>query len=179
MKMVQGVDMILLDHISMVISGNELDERKELDMIMTKLATLCKETGLIVFFVVHLSRQSGKNYNEGGNISLKDLRGSAGIEQLSHTVIGLERDQQSEEKNKVSIRLLKNRFGGETGLADELTYNMDSGILETQAEMDAARYGFMEKKVELPIVEEYDEEEFNENNAKEYLESLIKETNDE
>lgn len=131
MKMVQGVDIILLDHISMVVSGTTLDERKELDIIMTKLATLCKETGLIVIFVVHLSRSAGKNFNEGGQVSLKDLRGSAGIEQLSHTVIGLERNQQSkEEQNKVNIRVLKNRFGGELGLADTLEYNGRKGILE-------------------------------------------------
>jgi twinkle protein len=79
-----GCRFIVLDHISIVHSGNETnDERKDIDILMTKLASFVKETGVGVIAVVHLKR--GKNYNEGDAISLTDMRGSASIEQLSST----------------------------------------------------------------------------------------------
>jgi len=48
-------------------------------------------------------------------------------------VIGLERNQQGEEANTTVIRVLKNRFSGDTGLAGELYYNKDTGRLSEQA----------------------------------------------
>ena len=45
-------------------------------------------------------------------------------------VIGLERDQQDpENKNQTVVRVLKNRFSGETGIATGLHYNSDTGAL--------------------------------------------------
>lgn len=138
MKVVEGVDILILDHISMIVSGSDLDERKELDVIMTNLASMCKELELTIIYVVHLSRSSSKNYNEGSQISLRDLRGSAGIEQMSYTVIGLERNQQDEEeKNKVNIRVLKNRDGEDTGLADTLMYDYRTGLLVLEEDYEA------------------------------------------
>jgi twinkle protein len=42
-------------------------------------------------------------------------------------VIGLERNQQKENNNETKVRVLKNRFSGETGLATTLFYDQDSG----------------------------------------------------
>ena len=42
-------------------------------------------------------------------------------------VIGLERNQQKENNNQTKVRVLKNRFSGETGLATTLFYDQDSG----------------------------------------------------
>ena len=42
-------------------------------------------------------------------------------------VIGLERNQQKVNNNETKVRVLKNRFSGETGLASTLFYNADSG----------------------------------------------------
>jgi twinkle protein len=42
-------------------------------------------------------------------------------------VIGLERNQQKENNNETKLRVLKNRFSGETGLATTLLYDQDSG----------------------------------------------------
>ncbi len=48
-------------------------------------------------------------------------------------VIGLERNQQDEEvKNETTIRILKNRFSGETGVACTLEYNNNTGRLHEQ-----------------------------------------------
>ena len=62
--------------------------------------------------------------------SLSHLRGSHSLAQLSDAVIGFERDQQSEtESNIMIVRVLKNRFSGETGVATSLIYNKDTGRL--------------------------------------------------
>ena len=45
-------------------------------------------------------------------------------------VIGYERNQQDEEvKNNMTVRVLKNRFLGKTGVACELYYNEQTGRL--------------------------------------------------
>jgi len=124
-------DFIILDHLSLVISGNQTDnERKDLDIIMTELAAFVNESGCGVLSVVHLSRNKGKmSFNEGGQVSLNDLRGSAALEQLSWNVIALERDQQGEENNVSKIRVLKSREEGWTGVADTCRYDFDTGRL--------------------------------------------------
>jgi twinkle protein len=44
-------------------------------------------------------------------------------------VIGLERNQQSDDPNKTTVRVLKNRYSGTTGVAGELGYNRETGRL--------------------------------------------------
>ncbi len=68
-------------------------------------------------------------YNEGRQVSLRALRGSGALEQLSDGVIALERDQQGGNPNESVIRVLKNRPIGRTGVADSLIYNPDTGRL--------------------------------------------------
>ena len=113
---------IILDHLSIVVSSQEHggDERKNIDAIMTKLRTLVQELGIGLFLVSHLKRSGGLSHEEGGKISLSDLRGSQSIAQLSDIVIGLERDQQNENeqiRNTTTVRVLKNRYTGLTGPA--------------------------------------------------------------
>jgi twinkle protein len=82
---------------------------------------------------VHLkrreSRDAGKSLNEGGNVSLTDLRGSAALEQLSWGVLAMERNQQAEDGSEdfVSMRVLKNRTWGFTGQAGRCKYVHSSG----------------------------------------------------
>lgn len=128
-------DAIILDHVSIAISGLELvDERKALDVIMTKMRSLVEETGVALFVVSHLRRpsQSDKGHEQGLQTSLAQLRGSHAIAQLSDMVIGLERNQQGENPNETIIRVLKNRYTGETGEAGAVFYNKDSGRLMEQ-----------------------------------------------
>jgi twinkle protein len=127
-----GCKFIVLDHISIVVSGLEtMDERKDIDVLMTKLASFVKETGVGVIAIVHLKRSNGKDFNGGDQISLNDLRGSASLEQLSFNVLALERDQQNEEeKLYAQIRSLKCRITGETGEADLLKWNIAKGCYE-------------------------------------------------
>jgi len=126
-----GCDFIILDHLSLVFSGQANDnERIAIDNAMTELAAFVVESGVGIISVVHLSRNKGKtSFNEGGEISLTDLRGSAALEQLSFNVIALERDQQGEDNNESKIRVLKSRETGWTGSADVCQYDFNTGRL--------------------------------------------------
>ena len=126
---------IVLDHISIVVSEQEgiLDERRAIDAIMTKLRKIVQETGVGMFVISHLKRPQGKAHEEGGQVSLSELRGSASIAQLSDMVIGLERNQQADdefERNTTTFRVIKNRFAGLTGKAGQVLYNKDTGRLK-------------------------------------------------
>lgn len=126
-----GCRWVVLDHLSIVVSGmDDGDERRLIDRTMTNLRSLVEETGMGMILVSHLKRPEGKGHENGAQTSLAQLRGSAAIAQLSDMVIGLERDQQDEEsKNITTIRVLKNRFSGETGVAGALRYETDTGRL--------------------------------------------------
>jgi len=125
---------IVLDHLSIVVSDQDVvDERKAIDSIMTKLRQLVQETGIGLFLVSHLRRPMGKGHEEGGQISLSELRGSASIAQLSDMVIGLERNQQADDphvRNTTIVRVLKNRFSGLTGPACSLHYDKLTGRMK-------------------------------------------------
>jgi len=126
---------IILDHLSIVVSAfGEGDERRMIDSTMTKLRSLVEELKVGMILVSHLKRPDGRGHEEGAATSLSQLRGSAGIAQLSDMVLGLERNQQdAENKNICRVRVLKNRFSGETGLAVALQYNPDEGRLREHA----------------------------------------------
>lgn len=133
--MVDGLDcdVILLDHISIVVSGMEdsSDERKTIDRIMTRLKKFAKTKGVVVVVICHLKNpEKGKSHEEGRPVSITDLRGSGALRQLSDTIIALERNQQGDAPNVVQLRLLKCRFTGDTGVAGYLEYNKLTGWLE-------------------------------------------------
>jgi twinkle protein len=130
------VDFIILDHIGVALAGTEnsrMGEAKAIDILMNKLASLVTETGVGIIIVAHLKRQTdGVVHEEGREIKLTDLRGSAALEQYAFAVVGLERQQQAEDEednNKVRVRLLKNRVFGRTGVVDKLLYVPTTGRL--------------------------------------------------
>ena len=123
---------IVLDHLSILVSGQEdTDERKSIDILMTKLRSLVEETNIGLLLVSHLRRPSGdRGHEDGREVSLSHLRGSASIAHLSDSVIALERNQQADdpaEANTTTIRVLKNRYTGDTGIACRLHYDKESG----------------------------------------------------
>ena len=126
--MALGLDIkvIFLDHLSILLSGLDGDERRMIDQTMTNLRSLVERTGITLFLVSHLRRtQTDKDHTEGARVSLGQLRGSQAISQLSDTVLALERDQQSED-DVSTLRVLKNRYSGETGVAANLKYDKDT-----------------------------------------------------
>jgi twinkle protein len=123
---------IFVDHLSLIHSGrDDGNERKAIDILMTKLRSLCHETKVGMILACHLKRLDGdKGHEEGKQVSLSHLRGSHAIAQLSDAVIGMERNQQEEDditRNTSIIRVLKNRYAGITGVASYLLYSNETG----------------------------------------------------
>lgn len=124
---------IVLDHISIVISASDTggNERREIDELMTAMRSLCQEVGASFVVISHLRRPHvGPQWEEGRRPMMADLRGSAAIEQLADTVIGLSRNMRSEdpqEANLVHMEVLKNRRVGLLGMAGALRYDHETG----------------------------------------------------
>lgn len=135
-----GCKYVFLDHISILVSDQENgDERRALDEIATKLRTLVQNLDIGLIMVAHLKRPNGKPHEEGGKTSLADIRGTAGIGQLSDLVLGLERNGQADcpvERNITTIRVVKNRKFGSTGVACRLYYDHDTGRMREVTEED-------------------------------------------
>ena len=120
---------VFLDHLSILLSGLEGDERRTIDITMTRLRSLVERTGIALFLVSHLRRSSNDrtSHEEGGRVSLSSLRGSHSIAQISDSVIALERDQQGGTTgDATTVRVLKNRYSGETGVACQLSYDLNT-----------------------------------------------------
>ena len=125
-----GCRWVILDHLSIVVSGLEnIDERRTIDNTMTALRSLVEELNIGLILVSHLKRPDGnKGHEEGVTTSLSQLRGSHAIAQLSDICIGIERNiQDNENSNYVTVRVLKNRFTGDCGVASILSYNKETG----------------------------------------------------
>jgi twinkle protein len=115
-----GCRYIVLDHLSIVVSDQSGDERKQLDEISTKLKTLTMNLDISCICVIHINRKG-------------EVRGSAGPEQVSNIVMRLERDKKELDpfrRNVTRITIEKNRFCGRTGPACYLYYNDLTNRLE-------------------------------------------------
>jgi len=125
-----GCKYIVLDHLSIIVSDQSGDERKQLDEITTKLKTLCMEINIALIVVIHQNRQG-------------QIRGTAGVEQLSNIVFKLLRDKLDPDpwrRNVTKIVVEANRFCGRSGPAAWLWYNELTGRLEELDEDQIARY---------------------------------------
>ena len=132
-----GCKIIFLDHLSIVVSGMEGgDERRMIDNTMTKLRSLVEELRFALVLGSHLKRPDGRGHEEGARTTLAQLRGSAGIAQLSDMVFGLERNQQDPSVSKfTTIRVLKNRWCGKNGVGTVLEFDEETGRLEEAVEV--------------------------------------------
>lgn len=125
-----GCKYIVIDHLSIIVSDQSGDERKQLDEISTKLKTLCMEKDLAIICVIHQNRQG-------------EIRGTAGVEQLANIVIKLEREWRSEyewRRNITKLVVDKNRFCGRTGPACYLFWNEMTNRLEELPKDQAMEY---------------------------------------
>jgi len=129
---VDGVKVVILDHISIVLSGLELDnERKAIDIIMTKLRSLSEATGIAIVLVSHLRRPQGQSHESGREVDTSDLRGSHSLLQLSDVVLSASRNQTGDEseRQRLQLKVLKSRHTGMTGEVDKLLYDQKTGRL--------------------------------------------------
>lgn len=134
MARVLGVKWVFIDHLSILVSGLEThgsgDERKLIDVAMTKLRTLVSELNIGMVLVSHLRRPEGnKGHEDGAEVHLGQLRGSHSIAQLSDAVVGIQRDVEEPSASRIELVVLKNRWSGNRGSACVLDYNRDTGRL--------------------------------------------------
>jgi twinkle protein len=125
-----GCKYIVLDHLSIVVSDQSGDERKQLDEISTKLKTLCMEANIALVAVIHQNRQG-------------QIRGTAGVEQLANIVLRLERDLTASDpwrRNVTKVWVEKNRFCGRTGPASWLFYDDITGRMQELDEVSVTKY---------------------------------------
>lgn len=134
MHLVEGCSYILLDHLSMVVSGSHVtDERKELDIVMTELAAFCAANDVCVIAVSHINRSAAEQFKppKGAEdkpfwvkVTKEMMRGSAALEQLSFVIIGLEPEiLPDRSRGNVRLTVLKNRPWSYLGVCD--TFKID------------------------------------------------------
>ncbi len=110
----RGCRYILLDHITMVVSGlGGKDERTTLDYLSTRLEMMVKELNFALIIVSHV--------NDDGL-----TRGSRNISKIADIRIDLYRDITHSDpilRRITRMVVSKNRFCGRTGPAGELLFN--------------------------------------------------------
>jgi twinkle protein len=125
-----GCKYVVLDHLSIVVSDQSGDERKQLDEIATKAKTLCMELNMALICVIHQNRNG-------------QIRGTAGVEQLANIVLKLYRDNTDADewrRNVTKIMVEKNRFCGRTGPACYLWWNETTNRLVELTAEEVAKY---------------------------------------
>ena len=133
-----GCKYIVLDHLSIVVSDQSGDERKELDEIATKIKMMCMELNICVIAVIHQNRKGS-------------IRGTAGVEQLANIVLKLDRDLEEEnefKRNVTDVIVQKNRFTGRTGPACYLYYDQKTGRIRELTKDEVDQYAAGGTKVE-------------------------------
>lgn len=129
---IKKCDVIILDHLSIAISGltsGKDGERKDIDILMTKLKALTMAYRVSIIVVSHLSQPNGDaGYEEGKQVTVNSFRGSRSIGHLSNVMFSVERNTQHVvDKDKTKIRVLKNRNKGPLGEADTFRYMENTG----------------------------------------------------
>lgn len=116
-----GCKYVFLDHITMVVTGlGDDDERKTLDYLSTKLATMCHDLDFTLFCISHV--------NDDGK-----TRGSRNISKVANLRIDLSRNLVAEledDRNKTYVTISKNRYAGKTGPAGVLAFDVDEFMLK-------------------------------------------------
>lgn len=124
MVAVCGCKFIFLDHITLLVTGRESqeDERRDLDMISTKLAEMTRELDFTLFLVSHVNDE-GKT------------RGSRNISKVADLILALDRDIEAadvDERNRTHLVCKGNRFSGKTGPAGILKFDPKTYILSEE-----------------------------------------------
>ena len=100
--------------------------------MMRDMRALCVRTGVHIDVVSQL-KKTDKSFEEGSRITMQDLRGSGALASVPNTVVALERDRQNPDTrtaNTTTVRVLKNRLDGRSGIASAIYFNHDTGRME-------------------------------------------------
>lgn len=125
-----GCRYIVIDHLSIIVSDQSGDERKQLDEISTKLKMLTVELDIALICVIHTNRKG-------------EVRGSAGPEKVANIIMRLERDVKEKDewrRNVTTISIEKNRFSGRTGPCCHLFYNPLTGRLSELSKDEVVKF---------------------------------------
>lgn len=152
MHLVEGCKYILLDHLSMVISGLDIDnERKQLDVVMTELAAFCAANDVCVIAVSHINRSAAEQFKPPKGkeeesfwvkVTKEMMRSSSSLEQLSFVILGLE-PQIMPDRSRGNVRLtvLKNRPWSYLGVCDEFKIDENTwDVVLAQSEFDGLSF---------------------------------------
>lgn len=135
MATINGCKVIFLDHITMLVTSQEVDDdRKKLDYISTKLATMTRDHDFCLFLVSHVNEQGS-------------TRGSKNISKVADLIVHLTRDIKNEDmtiRNQMKVMVDGNRYSGTSGPAgtlqfDPTTYQLKEIVPEVK---DAFLKGF-------------------------------------
>lgn len=147
LHLVEGCNFIILDHISMVVSGIESEnERKDLDMAMTALASFCAAYPLHCIVVSHINRTNAGGFlppkgKEGEpfwvNVTKESARGSSALEGCSWNIIAIEPEIMPDfSRGRVRLKVLKTRFGRHLGITD--VFKLDQETWQPVLENDSS-----------------------------------------
>jgi replicative DNA helicase len=119
----EGIDCIVIDYLGLVKPEDPRIAREQQVAEISRMAKqLAKELNIPVFLICQLNRDSVK---KGSEPQLHDLRESGQIEQDADVVLLLHRDLLG-EKEKVSLIVAKNRFGGTGHSRDKIQFMAQS-----------------------------------------------------
>lgn len=128
----QGIKFIFLDNITALTAHLTATEiNTEVATIAAELAGMCNELGFTCFVFSHLNPpKSGAPHEEGGQVQEVQFTGSRALMRFSQLILGFERNKQGEgeEKNLSMIRVLKDRYFGQTGVVGT-KYDIQTGRL--------------------------------------------------
>lgn len=136
MAVSQGLQVIMLDHITALATGLLTDannnERLIIDDLLLFMRSLAERTG-VHFDIVSQLKKSDKAFEEGSRITLQDLKGSGNLGSVPNTIISLERNRQDKDPivaNTTLLRCLKGRnMPGASGIAGALYYDKETSLL--------------------------------------------------
>ena len=127
-----GCKYIILDHLTIAVSegaegrtGNEA-----IDKVMSDLLKLVKQYEIWLGVISHLRKAAGgSSFEEGKLASLDDMKGSGSIKQIAFDVIAFARNlvaDTEDERNVMTMAVLKSRYTGLTGPAGRAQYDKDT-----------------------------------------------------
>lgn len=139
----QGYKFVILDHISMVFSGLQTaNERKEIDLLLTELASFTKGAKIHPIVVSHVKRtnkplpkdnRGNIQYPYWDTVASDAARGSGAFEQLAWNIIAIEPEVlESGERGRIRLKVLKNREWGDLGMCDLLKMDKHGKLRDAQ-----------------------------------------------
>lgn len=131
-----GCKTVIVDHSTFVIgTRSATNERQEIDAMLTRLARSVEDEKYRLIIVAHIKRgareqsrtDARQKYPYWDILDMAAGRGSGAYEQLSHNMVGIEKqvlDPESEStRGLVRTRILLNREWGVEGVGDYLTFD--------------------------------------------------------